>query len=190
MKYYTNFKQSSDIVAKEILGKKLITKIDGKITGGIIVETESYEGFNDPASHGYIGKTERNKPIFENGGIVYVYLIYGKFYLLNIVTSVKDFPSSVFIRAVEPTDGIELMQKRRQCKDINRLTNGPAKLTVALGINKNFNYETINKNKIFIINENHLKEFQIIATNRIGISKGKELLKRFYIKGNKWISKK
>jgi DNA-3-methyladenine glycosylase len=189
MKHYKGFEKSSDIVAKELLGKKLLTKIDNKITGGIIVETESYEGFQDPASHGFIGKTERNKPIFEHGGIVYVYLIYGKFYLLNIVTSVKDFPSSVFIRAIEPTDGIDIMKKRRNSNNILNLTNGPAKLTIALGIDNSFNFLKINKDKIFIL-ENGCTKQNITQTTRVGISKGKELLKRFYIKGNKWISKK
>ncbi len=188
--YYSNFRQSSDIVAKEILGKILITKINNKTTSGIIVETESYEGFDDPASHGFIGKTERNKPIFEEGGIVYVYLIYGKFFLLNIVTSVKDYPSSVFIRALEPVEGIDIMKERRKCNNIYNLTNGPAKLTTALGIDKSFNFTRLNMERIFIMDNSNKKHFEIVETTRIGISKGKELLKRFYIKGNKWVSKK
>ncbi len=184
------FLRSADIVAKDLLGKIIATNINNEITSGIIVETESYEGYDDPASHGYKGKTARNFPTFEEGGILYVYLIYGKYFLLNIVTSKKDFPSSVFIRAIEPVDGKDIMQKRRNVKICKNLTNGPAKLTTALGINRDFNMLSIyNSEKIYIENRCDLK-FEIVTTTRIGIRKGKEMLKRFYIKGNKWISAK
>ena len=181
------FLKSSDIVARDILGKKLCTYINGKLTCGIIVETESYEGFEDEASHGYSGRTNRNFPIFEEGGVTYIYLIYGIYYLLNIVTGKKNFPSSIFIRALEPTDGIEIMKERRNTNSLKNLTNGPAKLTLALGIDKSFNLLKVYNNGSIFILENNL-DFEIVRTGRIGISRAKDLQKRFYIKGSKWIS--
>ena len=189
LKIYNNFEQSSDIVAQELLGKTISTRIDGYITSGIIVETESYEGYDDPASHGFIGKTERNFPIFEIGGTIYIYKIYGQFYLLNVVTNMKDYPSSVFIRAIQPVEGIDIMIKRRNTKNIKNLANGPGKLTSALGIDKSLNNRLINIDNIFIY-DTDIKDFNIVKTTRIGISKGKDLLKRFYIEGSQWISKK
>ncbi len=183
------FKKNSDEVAKFLLGKELSTVIDFATTGGIIVETESYEGFEDEASHGSIGVTSRNKPLFEEGGIVYVYLNYGMYNLLNIVTGVKNFPSSVFIRAVEPTIGVDIMRRRRGVSNIRDIANGPGKLTIALGIDRTFNYVKVNSSKIFIKDINY-PQFEIVCKERIGISKGKDIPRRFYIKGSQWISKK
>ncbi len=174
------FLRETDIVAKELLGKILCTNINGVLTGGIIVETESYHGFNDPANHGHKRRTKRNEIIFKEGGFVYIYLNYGIHYLLNISTFIKNFPSSVFIRALKPLYGIEIMKKRRNVSDIKILTNGPGKLTKALGIDKSFNGEAIDSDRIFIEDNNVFTK--IYTAQRIGISKGKELLKRFYIK--------
>ncbi len=182
------FKRNAITVAKELLGKILFTNVENKLTGGIIVEVEAYSGFDDPANHGFIGKTKRNEPIFCEGGIIYVYLNYGIHYLLNIVADKKDFPASVFIRAIEPLVGIEIMMKRRNMKSIKNLTNGPAKLTKALGIDLSFNKESIESKRIFISEENYIKNFKIVQTQRIGISRGKNLLRRFLIKDNKFIS--
>jgi len=150
VKYYDSFNQSSDIVAQELLGKKICTTIDGKVTVGIIVETESYEGYDDPASHGFMGKTERNFPIFEKGGTIYIYKIYGKYHLLNIVTNCAGFPSSVFIRALQPVEGIDIMMKRRNTQNIKNLANGPGKLTAALVKRKKQTNEKVNFYSIFI----------------------------------------
>ncbi len=184
------FQRPTDIVAKELLGNILCTNIDGKLTGGIITEVESYYGFDDPANHGYRGKTKRNEIIFREGGYVYVYINYGIHHLLNISTEQKDFPSSVFIRAIEPTIGIEIIMKRRNTTNIKNLTNGPAKLTKALGIDMSFNGISIESEKIFIQKGTTINNEDILQTNRIGISKGKELLRRFFIKNSKFVSKK
>ena len=172
------------------MGNILITNIEGKLTGGIIVEVESYYGFDDPANHGFKGKTKRNKIIFYEGGYVYVYINYGIHHLLNISTEKKDFPSSVFIRAIEPIIGIEIMKERRRTNKIENLTNGPAKLTKALGIDISFNGISIESDKIYIEKNENLKDFKITQTYRIGISKGKNFLRRYYIKNNRFISKK
>ena len=183
------FQRETDTVATELLGNILCTYINGIKTGGIIVEVESYSGFDDPANHGKNRKTARNEVIFREGGYVYVYLNYGIHHLINISTDKRDYPSSVFIRAIEPVYGIDKMIKRRKTEKLKNLTNGPAKLTKALGIDLSFNGLLIDGEKIFIeYNEN--KNFEIVKTTRIGISKGKDLLKRFYIKDNKYVSVK
>ncbi len=187
-KYF--FQRQTDIVAKELLGNILCTYINNELTGGIIVEVESYYGFDDPANHGFKGKTKRNEVIFREGGFIYVYLNYGIHFLLNISTEMRDFPSSVFIRAIEPVYGIEIMKKRRGINNIKNLTNGPAKLTKALGIDKNLNGLSIESDIIFIEKNKNIKDFEIVRAKRIGISKGNDLLRRYYIKNSNFISKK
>ncbi len=177
------------VVAKSLLGKILVTNVNGITTGGKIVEVECYSGFDDPANHGARGLTERNRIIFEKGGVVYVYLNYGVHCLLNIVVGEKDYPASVFIRAIEPMIGIEEMKKRRNVNDIKNLTNGPAKLTKALGIDKSFYGERLDGDRISIFSPDKKENFEIVETTRIGISKGKDLLRRFYIKSNPFVSK-
>ena len=183
------FQRKTEIVAKELLGCFIFTNINNSLTGGKIVEVESYYGFDDPANHGFRGKTSKNEVIFREGGYIYVYLNYGIHYLLNISTESENYPSSVFIRAIEPLYGIEIMKRRRGTDNISNLTNGPAKLTKALGIDISFNGLAIDSDKIFIQKKNNQFSFEIVKTYRIGISKGKNLLRRFYIKNSKFISK-
>ncbi|MBU5575398.1 MAG: DNA-3-methyladenine glycosylase [Candidatus Aenigmatarchaeota archaeon] len=172
------FARNTLVVAKELLGK--IIKV-GNVSG-MIVETEAYR--DDPASHAY-NKTLRSKLMYDTWGHVYVYFIYGNHWCLNFTTE-KNKPGAVLIRALQPLSGIDLMKKRRKTENIKQLTNGPGKLTQALGITNKFNGEVIGKHiKVF---DNNLK-FEIIQTTRIGISVAKDLPWRFYIKGNPWVSK-
>ncbi len=129
-------------VAKELLGKKLVHKINGRILSGIIVETEAYMGIQDKAAHSYGGrKTERTKVMFEAGGVSYIYFIYGLYYCFNVVTAEEGIPQAVLIRAVQPVEGIEDMALLRVNKNIKELTkkqiiniaNGPAKQKITLG---------------------------------------------------------
>ena len=163
---------------------KLIHETLDGIISGKIVEVEAYL-FNDPASHSYKGKTKRNKAMFEEGGIAYVYKIYGVHHCFNVVTNKKGIGEAVLIRALEPLEGIELMKINRK-KDSD-LCNGPAKLVEALGIKKE------QEKKDLISSELRIEEFEIpkniVAKERIGISKGKSLKLRFYINKNKYISK-
>ncbi|MFA4960118.1 MAG: DNA-3-methyladenine glycosylase [Candidatus Pacearchaeota archaeon] len=197
------FKKSTIEIAKKLLGKLIINETSqGKIIGKI-VETEAYLK-DDPASHSFCGLTKRNSPMFEKPGTSYVYFTYGMYHCFNIVTNKKGIGEAVLIRAIEPIDGVKLMKKNRKIIDEKNLSNGPAKLTIALGIDKKLNgINLLDKNSPLKImrNENEkifnqkLKtscssNFKIIQTTRIGISKGKELPHRFYIKENKWVSKK
>jgi DNA-3-methyladenine glycosylase len=157
-------------------------------TAGIIVETEGYlQG--DPACHAYRKKSVRNAPMFESAGTCYVYLIYGMHYCVNISSGAKDIGEAVLIRALEPTEGIELMQKRRKTYDLKNLCNGPAKLVQAMGITHDFNFLTLDSDEFHCL-ESPNTDFSIVTTTRIGITQGADLPYRFYIEGNKFVSRK
>ena len=125
----------SDVVsiARELLGKLLITQINGEVTGGLITETEAYAGVTDRASHAFGGRrTERNEPMYARGGTAYVYLCYGLHHLFNVVTHQEDVPHAVLIRGIHPTIGQGIIQRRRA--PARTTTHGPGTLTTALGI--------------------------------------------------------
>jgi DNA-3-methyladenine glycosylase len=179
-------------VAKDLLGKILIRIIDGKILSGIIVETEAYRSRDDPASHSYRGRTERNSVMFGEVGRAYVYFTYGNHYCLNIVA--KDdttHAGAVLIRAIEPMEGVFFMQRYRKTTDLYNLTSGPGKLTQALRITKKQNGADVTKQKeLFIINGKHVRESEIVATSRIGIRLALDRPWRFLIAENKFVSRK
>lgn len=191
-----SFYQKEDVIqiGKELLGKKLVT-VDSKnqLTSGIIVETESYKGAEDRACHAYQNRrTPRTEPMFHNGGISYVYLCYGIHYLFNVVTHKIDTPHAVLIRAIEPVDGIDWMLQRRNKKRVDRsLTAGPGALTQALGIDLSFNKKSLLSSEIWIEEGTFIREENIIATPRVGVSYAKEdalLPYRFRILKNSWTS--
>ena len=182
-------------LSKDILGKKIVTNINNKITSGIIVELEAYLGVNDKASHAYNGKnTPRTKTMFKKGGVAYVYLCYGVHYLFNIVCNLRNIPHAILIRSIEPIEGIDLMKKRRNVKTNSyNLTNGPGKLCQALGITKKFNNKSLMDNDIWIEDTGYIiPDKNILSVPRIGVDyagKDAKLPYRFYIKSNKWVSK-
>jgi DNA-3-methyladenine glycosylase len=195
----TFYTQRTLTVAKELLGKIFIRKVNGKILSGMIVETEAYL-YNDPASHAFRGLTERNKPMFNIGGFLYVYFTYGMHYCANVVTFTEGIGEAVLIRAVDPIDGIDTMMKNR-FKDIEKsdfgnthlhqnLTNGPAKFAQAFSLTKSENGIDLCNKDIFIIDGDVIQKSRIIPTTRVGISTATEKKWRFYIEGNKWVSKK
>jgi len=166
-------------IAKDLLGKYLV-KGDNK---GKIVETEAYIGPEDKAAHAYGGKkTERNKIVFEQGGLVYIYLCYGVHWMLNITTD-HEKPECVLIRALEPFN-------EKDCT--NKEANGPGKLTDWLGLDKEFNGEDLVKSKrLWLEQGEQIKKDQIISGQRIGIDYAEEWAEkpwRFYIKGNEYVS--
>jgi DNA-3-methyladenine glycosylase len=175
-------------VAKELLGKYLVIEKDGKYVSGKIVETEAYIGPDDPASHAYRGLTPRNKVMFGDPGYAYVYLTYGMHHCLNFVTERKGFPAAVLIRALEPADGIEIIKKRRKVEDLENLTNGPAKLCQALGIDRTLNGADLCSDIIYVEDRKN-KPTKIVSTSRIGIKEGKERKWRFYIEKSEFVSK-
>jgi len=187
------FKRKTEMVAKELLGKLLIHEKDGKEYKGIIVETEAYIGPHDKACHASKGKTERTKVMFKDAGTWYVYMIYGFYYCLNIVTEDKDYPSAVLIRAVEPKGGIDFMMKNREKKNIHNLTNGPGKLCQAFGIDKDNNDSSAvdSSSTLYVYKGIDVPENKVKRTKRIGVDYAKEWkdkLLRFYIDNSRFVS--
>lgn len=174
-------------LAKKLLGCTMVHDSPEGRTSGIIVETEAYLS-NDPACHAYRKKNARNAAMFEGAGVSYVYLIYGMYHCFNIVSGDKGIGEAVLVRALEPVDGIELMQKRRGTTQLKNLCSGPAKLVKAMGITPEFNFLPIYEDEFYCIPPKD-ENFEIVTTTRIGITQGADLLYRFYIKGNKFVSK-
>lgn len=191
-------------VAKELLGKVLVRKINGVTLKGKIVETEAYIGAIDKASHAYGGKrTNRTETLYADPGTVYVYIIYGMYHCLNLISEEKDVAGGVLIIGIEPLEGIEEMSKLRYKKSYEELSsyekknfsNGPSKLCMALGIDKGENgINTISSEEIYVEDDSLIKkDFSIVEAKRIGIDyaeEARDFLWRFYIKDNKFVSKK
>lgn len=168
-------------VAKDLLGKTLVRKIGNKTLSGVISETEAYRYKDDPASHAYVGLTDRNKVMFGPVGIAYVYFTYGMHYCVNAVAKSDSYEAgAVLIRALNPTKGINEMMKNRKISSIQNLTNGPAKLTQALKITKKQYGENLTKQSSLYITEG-LKPKKIKSNPRIGIKYGIDKLWNFKI---------
>lgn len=187
---------------KEILSKKSLKAaplllgwtINRETPEGIIclkiVETEAYHQ-DDPASHSFRGLTARTAPMFESGGTIYVYFTYGMHYCVNIVTGRAGRGEAVLLRAGEPLEGIEIMRKNRNVKDIHKLANGPGKLAQALGIkNTSLSGGILNKSSIFLEPpEKPVNAKYVVASPRIGITKAVENNWRFYMKDSPFVSR-
>lgn len=186
------YRRSTIDVAKDLLGKILVRVVKGKVLSGIIVESEAYRSTDDPASHSYRGKTERNSVMFGEVGHAYVYFTYGNHYCLNIVAKEESVPAgAVLIRAIEPVEGIKQMQKFRKTDDLYNLTTGPGKLTQALSVTKKQNgLDVTKKGELYIVNGIDVDSSSIIAASRIGIRVALDKQWRFLIADNKFVSKK
>ena len=183
-------------IARELLGKILVTQFDGIRTSGRIVETEAYNGVGDRASHAFAGRrTTRSEHIYGSPGTVYVYIVYGMHHLFNVVTNKKDTPHAILVRALEPMEGINYMLKRagKPLPDYT-LTKGPGNLARAMGISKMHTGGSLFSKEIFIEDDGlRYKKDQIIITHRIGVEYAgtdAELPYRFIVKGNPYVSAK
>ena len=169
-------------VAKDLLGKTLIRKIGTQVLSGVITETEAYKGKNDPASHASRKKTERNKIMFGEVGVAYVYFTYGMHYCFNVVAKKdSDESGAVLIRSIQPQLGIKTMIKNRKIDLISNLVNGPAKLTQALQITKKQYHVDLTKDSDLFIMDGVLST-KILAKPRIGIKVGTDKLWNFSFK--------
>jgi DNA-3-methyladenine glycosylase len=184
-------------ISRDLLGKTLLTQIDGIVTGGIIVETEAYCGATDAACHAYPNKhTERTRTMYQQGGCAYVYICYGIHCLFNVVTNQAGIADAVLIRAIEPTIGIATMQQRRKLNNLSpQLTAGPGCLTQALGITKIHNNTDLTQANasIWIEDANLSPTATVGISRRIGVegagAAAAALPWRFYITDNKWVSR-
>jgi len=193
LSYYQN--QDVIFLAQNLLGKVLFTQISDQVTAGIIVETEAYFGALDKASHAYGGRrTDRTETLYHEGGVSYVYLCYGIHHLFNIVSSVRDEPHAVLVRAVEPLVGKEIMEQRRNMPFTKAaISSGPGSAAKALGIDRTFNKKDLTGEEIWI--EDHGIRYSpddIVASPRVGVAYAQEdalLPWRFFVKGNQYVSK-
>jgi len=173
-------------VSRELLGKVLV---HGE-TAGKIVETEAYLGGEDLAAHSARGITDRTRVIFGPPGHAYVYLIYGVYECLNLVADRKGVPGCVLIRALEPLNGLELMGARRPgARKLTQLTNGPGKLTLAMGITRAHNGVDVTRGSLVVREPDVADNFEIAVTPRIGITQSADLPLRFLVKGSAYVSK-
>ncbi|MGB5025112.1 MAG: DNA-3-methyladenine glycosylase [Saprospiraceae bacterium] len=192
--YYLN----PDVVglAKSLLGKILVSKVDNHITSGIIIETEAYKAPEDRASHAFNNRrTPRTSTMFMEGGHAYVYICYGIHHLFNVITAVEGIPHAVLIRALEPLDGLDHMLIRRRISSLKHtITKGPGSLSQAMGITQNLNATKLydRKSPIQLFESNQMySDSQIGISKRIGVESSGDsahLPYRFYIKGNRFVS--
>lgn len=182
-------------LAKDLLGKVLYTQINGEITAGIIVETEAYYGISDKASHAYGNRrTNRTEIMYSRGGVSYVYLCYGIHYMFNVVTSVENEPHAILIRAIEPLEGKEIIERRRNMSaEKATISSGPGSAAKALGITVSLNKKDLDGEEIWIEDHNiRYSQKDIAEVPRVGIAYAEEhalLPWRFFVKGNKYVSK-
>ncbi|MBL7849856.1 MAG: DNA-3-methyladenine glycosylase [Cyclobacteriaceae bacterium] len=189
------FYQRPDVtrIARDLLGKALFTRIDGKTTAGLIVETEAYS-WKERGCHAYDNrKTARNAVMFGEGGHAYVYLCYGMYNLFNVVTNREGMADAVLIRALEPVEGLAVMQKRTGARQPHRITSGPGKLTRALGIDRKHNGVALTSRQVWLEDAGmRVSRGMTQASPRIGIDyAGEDALLdwRYTIKDNLWVSK-
>lgn len=193
-----SFYQRPDVlqISRELLGKLLVTKWNGILTSGRIVELEAYAGVTDRASHAYGGRfTKRNEVMYGNGGSAYVYLCYGIHHLFNVVTNTKDIPHAILIRSLEPIKGInEMLERTGKEKLDNTLTRGPGNVSKALGISTINSGMSLKSDDLFLADDGFVYSKKEIHTSpRIGVDyAGKDALLpyRFYVKGNPFVSGK
>ena len=180
-------------IAKELLGKILVTNWDNEYTAGRIVEAEAYAGEIDKASHASKGKTKRTSVIFEEGGTAYVYLCYGIHEMFNIVTNKNGIAHAILIRAVEPIEGIDIMLRRTGKKVFNEtVTRGPGNVGKAFGFHRSQCGLSLQSDELYVADDGYKVDKKlVVASPRIGVDyAGDDALLdyRLYIKGNKFVS--
>lgn len=182
------------VVARELLGKRLVRCLAGQRVSGLIVETEAYIGQGDTACHAARGRTPRNAMMFGPPGFAYVYFVYGMHHCLNVVTREEGFAAAVLVRALEPQEGIDGMQRRRPGRKDIELTNGPAKLCYALAVAREQNgADLVDGAELWIEWATHLPPAQILTGPRIGVRGDDRAVSRpwrFWIRDHPYVSKR
>lgn len=179
---------SAEEAARRLLGCELVREIAGREVRVRIVETEAYDQ-TDEASHTFNGRTGRNDAMFLGAGHMYVYFTYGMHHCCNVVCGPEGVGSGVLIRAVEPLDGLEIIEERRGMTGVN-VTNGPGKICAALDIDRGLSGHDLARPPMRLIKKPALSDSEVTIGKRIGISKAVHELRRFYITGNPYVSKK
>jgi DNA-3-methyladenine glycosylase len=175
------------LLARHLIGKILVRETPKGSLSGRIVETEAYP-VGDAAGHAYRGETLRNHALFLCRGHAYVYLAYGTSYLLNVSSETAGIGAGVLIRALEPLDGIRLMQRNRRVQNLRDLTRGPGRLTAALGIDRRLDgIDLCRRGPLWLARDDHDAP-EIGRSARIGLSRETDRLLRFYVRGNRFVS--
>jgi DNA-3-methyladenine glycosylase len=188
------FARDTLVVARDLLGRRLVRVLDCERLSGCIVEVEAYAGEEDRASHARSGRTERNAPMYGPPGHAYVYFIYGMHHCLNVVTGEEGVPAAVLIRALEPVEGIEAMRARRGGRADVELTSGPARLCQALEIDRRFDgVDLCALDAVLFIEEEVAPPNEAIAAGpRVGVRGDEAALTapwRFYVRGSRYVSR-
>ena len=191
------FYTRSDVlaVARDLLGKKLVVPgRNRQRVSGIIVETEAYRGPEDRASHAWNGRrTQRTETMYGAGGTAYVYFVYGMYNQFNVVTNVEDIPHAILIRALEPSEGLAVMRRRRRGRTEYELTSGPGRLCLAMGIDRKLDKADLLGGRVWIEEGISISPRQIARGPRIGIDYAEKWIAkpwRFWVKDNPFVSKR
>jgi len=184
------------VVARGLLGKLLVVPAeDGARVSGRVVEVEAYVGTDDRASHAHGGRrTARTETMYAAGGVAYVYLVYGLHHQFNVVTGPQGEPHAVLVRALEPTEGVEVMRRRRAVREDRALASGPGKLCRALAIDRGFDGEDLTGARVWLEDDGfRVEPSQVAAGPRVGVAYAAEDARRpyrFWLRGNAFVSKK
>ena len=186
---YAFYDRPTEIVSRELLGAVLECTTSEGVTRGVIIETEAYLGPDDPACHAVAGITSRTEYLFGPPGRAYVYLIYGMYWCFNAVTRERGHGSAVLVRAVSPTDGVDLMRRRRpKVKRDRDLTNGPGKLCLAMGIVGSMSGTSLRTGPIVIRAGSAVADVDVVVTPRIGITRAAEWPLRYFVRDDPHVS--
>jgi DNA-3-methyladenine glycosylase len=190
------FARPCEVVARELLGARLVSLVGGERAEARIVETEAYVGPHDPASHAAdrIGRTARNRSMYGPPGRAYVYRSYGVHWCLNLVTDADDYPAAVLVRAAQPLAGIEVIRRRRArpgapCADRD-LLRGPGRLAQGLGIDHRLDGHPVTEPPLLVLPGEPLPVSDIVAAPRVGITRAIEWPLRFFERRSRWISRR
>jgi DNA-3-methyladenine glycosylase len=181
-------------VARDLLGKKLVVPgKNGARVAGIIVETEAYRGPEDRASHAYNGRrTNRTETMYGIGGTAYVYFVYGMYHQFNVVTNVADVPHAILVRAVEPSEGLDIMRRRRRGRSEYELTSGPGRVCLAMGIDRQLDKADLLGDRVWLEDGISISPRQIARGPRVGIDYAEAWVEkpwRFWIRDNPFVSR-
>jgi len=183
------YRRDTAVVAQELLGKTIVRRLEQQVLTGRIVETEAYYGDRDPASRAYRGRKNYNTPMFDDPGRLFVYMVHS-WWLLNIAAHEPGKVGAVLIRAIEPIEGIPVMEENRGVMDLHNLTSGPGKLTKALNVTKELHgLDVTEVSAEFKIVDGGPEEFQMATSHRIGVTRDLPRELRFYIRGSRFVSR-
>ncbi len=185
----TRLLNGAEGAARDLLGCFLVSNIKGEVVGGRIVETEAYLGLKDPASHAAerIGRTMRNATMFGPAGTAYVYLIYGMHWCFNVVSDAEGDPQAVLVRAIEPQFGHDTIRRRRG-RDQD-LTNGPARLCQAFGIEGSLDGHSLGQEPLLLLAGKPPADEEIGVSGRVGVRQADDWPLRFFLRGHPDVSR-